>query len=113
MGDVPMVKLYNGVEMPGLGFGVFQMTDEEAEESVFEALRLGYRLIDTAASYGNEEAVGRGIRRSGVARDEIFVTSKLWIADATYEGAKKAYQRSLDKLQLESSGSVPDSSAVS
>jgi 2,5-diketo-D-gluconate reductase A len=101
MGKVPVVKLYDGGLMPALGFGVFQMSSEEAEESVYEALRAGYRLIDTAASYGNEEAVGRGIQRSGVARDDIFVTSKLWIADANYEGAKKAYRKSLDKLQLD------------
>jgi 2,5-diketo-D-gluconate reductase A len=87
--------------MPVLGFGVFQMTNEEAEQSVLDALQAGYRLMDTAASYQNEEAVGRGIKRSGLARDEIFVTTKLWIADANYEGAKKAYQRSLDKLGLD------------
>lgn len=101
MGKVPAAKLYNGVEMPVLGFGVFQMSIEEAEQSVLDALQAGYRLIDTAASYQNEEAVGRGIKRSGVARDEIFVTTKLWIADANYEGAKRAYQRSLDKLGLD------------
>ncbi len=101
MAQVPTVKLYNGNEMPALGFGVFQMTNEEAEQSVYDALRTGYRLIDTAASYMNEEAVGRGIKRSTVPREEIFVTSKLWVTDATYEGAKAAYQRSLDKLGLD------------
>ncbi|HSX33572.1 MAG TPA: aldo/keto reductase [Candidatus Saccharimonadales bacterium] len=101
MAKVPTIGLYNDVQMPALGFGVFQMTNEEAEQSVFDALKAGYRLIDTAASYQNEEAVGRGIKRSGVPRDEIFVTTKLWIADATYEGAKKAYQNSLDKLGLD------------
>jgi 2,5-diketo-D-gluconate reductase A len=98
---VPTIALHNSIEMPVLGFGVFQMTDEEAEQSVVDALQAGYRLIDTAASYQNEEAVGRGIQRSGVPRDEIFVTSKLWIADATYDKTKEAYGRSLDKLGLE------------
>ena len=75
--------------MPLLGFGVFQMTDpQECEQSVYEALRTGYRLIDTAAAYGNEEAVGQAIQRSGVARAEMFVTTKLWIQDAGYESTK-------------------------
>lgn len=100
MAGIPTVTLSNGNKMPLLGFGVFQMNDEEAEQSVLTALQTGYRLVDTAASYQNEEAVGRGIRQSGVARDEIFVTSKLWIADASYEKAKRAYQTSLDKLEL-------------
>lgn len=97
----PTIKLSNGIEMPVLGFGVFQMSSEEAEQSVITALETGYRLIDTAASYQNEEAVGRGIRQSGVNREEIFVTSKLWIVDASYEKAKQAYQDSLDKLGLD------------
>ncbi len=87
--------------MPMLGFGVFQMDNEQAEQSVIAALKTGYRSIDTAASYQNEEAVGRGIKQSGIPRDDIFVTSKLWIADATYEKAKQAYQTSLDKLGLD------------
>jgi diketogulonate reductase-like aldo/keto reductase len=96
------VILNNGVEMPILGFGVFQITDaEECERSVYEAIRTGYRLIDTAASYENEEEVGKAIKRSGVAREELFVTTKLWIQDAGYEGAKKAFERSLKRLQLE------------
>jgi 2,5-diketo-D-gluconate reductase A len=96
------VVLNNGTEMPVLGFGVYQVTDqEECERSVFEALETGYRLIDTAASYGNEEAVGRAIKRSGVAREEIFVTTKLWVADAGDEKSKKAFERSLNKLQLD------------
>ena len=98
MEKVPTVRLANGHEMPILGFGVFQMSNEEAEQSVVDAIETGYRSIDTAASYQNEEAVGRGIKRSGIGREEIFVTSKLWIADASYEAAKKAYQTSLDKL---------------
>jgi diketogulonate reductase-like aldo/keto reductase len=96
------VILNNGVEMPILGFGVFQITDaEECERSVYEAIRTGYRLIDTAASYENEEEVGKAIKRSGVAREELFVTTKLWIQDAGYESAKKAFERSLKRLQLE------------
>nr|WP_318657992.1 aldo/keto reductase [Pseudanabaena sp. ABRG5-3] len=78
------------------------MTDlEECERSVSDAIAIGYRLIDTAASYGNEEAVGKAIQKSGVARDEIFITTKLWIQDANYESTKKAFQRSLDKLRLD------------
>src|SRR5438034_1872898 len=101
MADIPTVTLANGNKMPALGFGVFQMSNEEAEQSVVTALRTGYRSIDTAASYRNEEAVGRGMKQSGVPRDELFITSKLWIADASYEKAKQAYQTSLDKLELE------------
>lgn len=102
MSTVPSVTLNNGVGMPLLGFGVFQIPDaEECERSVYEALRTGYRLIDTAASYGNEESVGKAIKRSGVAREELFVTTKLWIQDAGYERAKQAFERSLQRLQLE------------
>lgn len=96
------VTLNNGVKMPQLGFGVFQMTDlDECEEIVYEAITHGYRLIDTAASYGNEEAVGKAIKRSGVPREELFITTKLWISDATYEGTKKAFQLSLERLGLD------------
>ncbi len=96
------VKLNNGVEIPILGFGVFQIKDaEECERSVSEAIQTGYRLIDTAASYGNEEAVGNAVRRSGVPREELFVTTKLWIQDAGYESARKAFERSLNRLQLD------------
>ena len=88
--------------MPLLGFGVFQVEDlAECERSVSEALRLGYRLIDTAASYGNEEAVGNAIKRSGVPREELFVTTKLWIQDAGYDKARRAFERSMRRLQLE------------
>ena len=88
--------------MPLLGFGVFQIPDlEECERSVAEALRAGYRLIDTAASYGNEEAVGNAIKRSGIPRDELFVTTKLWIADAGYDKTRRAFDRSMQRLQLE------------
>jgi 2,5-diketo-D-gluconate reductase A len=96
------VRLNNGVEMPILGFGVYQITDpEECERSVYEAISTGYRLLDTAAAYRNEEAVGRAIKRSGVAREELFVTTKLWIQDAGYESTKKAFERSLERLQLD------------
>jgi 2,5-diketo-D-gluconate reductase A len=102
MSAMPSVMLNNGVEMPLLGFGVFQVTDaEECERSVYEATQAGYRLIDTAASYGNEEAVGRAIKRSGVARAELFVTTKLWIADAGDERTTPAFERSLKRLQLD------------
>ena len=96
------VLLNNGVEMPILGFGVFQVTNaEECERAVVEAIRTGYRLIDTAASYGNEVEVGNAIKRSGVAREELFITTKLWIQDAGYESTKKAFEKSLKKLQLD------------
>jgi diketogulonate reductase-like aldo/keto reductase len=96
------VVLNNGVEMPLLGFGVFQVPDaEECERSVFEALQTGYRLIDTAAAYQNEEAVGRAIKKSRIAREELFVTTKLWVQDAGYEPTKKAFERSLARLQLD------------
>ena len=96
------VVLNNGLEMPILGFGVFQMTDlEECERSVRDAIQTGYRLIDTAASYENEEAVGKGIKRSGVPRQELFVTTKLWLADAGYEKTKRAFDRSLQRLGLD------------
>lgn len=102
MSTTPSVTLNNGVEMPLLGFGVFQISDaEECERSVYEALRAGYRLIDTAAAYGNETAVGSAIKRSGVARDELFVTTKLWIQDAGFERTKAAFERSLGRLDLE------------
>jgi diketogulonate reductase-like aldo/keto reductase len=96
------VVLNNGVEMPILGFGVFQIADlEECERSIYEAIRVGYRLIDTAAAYQNEEAVGKAIEKSGVAREEIFVTTKLWIQDTGYKSTKKAFERSLKRLQLD------------
>jgi 2,5-diketo-D-gluconate reductase A len=96
------VILNNGVEMPTLGFGVFQMADpNECEQSVYDAIMAGYRLIDTAASYLNEEAVGRAIKRSGVAREELFITTKIWVQDAGYERTKKAFEKSLERLQLD------------
>ena len=96
------VTLNNGIQMPLEGFGVFQMSDpDQCCQAVQEAIACGYRLIDTAASYGNEEAVGRAIQNSGVPREELFVTTKLWVQDAGYEPAKKAFQTSLEKLRLD------------
>ncbi|MDP4240382.1 MAG: aldo/keto reductase [Bacteroidota bacterium] len=96
------IVLNNGVEMPILGFGVYQVTDaEECERSVFDAIGAGYRLIDTAAAYGNEQAVGKAIKKSGVAREELFITTKLWVADVSYEKAKKAFEKSLKNLELD------------
>jgi diketogulonate reductase-like aldo/keto reductase len=96
------VKLNNGVEFPILGFGVFQITDPaECERSVVEAIQAGYSHIDTAASYQNEEAVGRGIKQSGVARENLFITTKLWIQSNGYEGTTKAFKNSLKRLQLD------------
>jgi 2,5-diketo-D-gluconate reductase A len=98
---VQQVTLNNGIPMPLLGFGVFQITDAAAcEQSVVDAIDTGYRLIDTAASYMNEAAVGRGIRRSGIAREELFVTSKLWIQREGYDGTLAAFERSLKRLEL-------------
>src|SRR5574341_2556364 len=96
------IVLNNGVEMPILGFGVFQVRDaEECERSVSEAIQAGYRLIDTAASYLNEDAVGKAIKRNGVTREALFVTTKLWIQDAGYERTNKAFEKSLHRLQLD------------
>ncbi|MGJ7536155.1 MULTISPECIES: aldo/keto reductase [unclassified Variovorax] len=96
------VTLNNGVRMPILGFGVFQIADPaQCEQSVVDAIETGYRLIDTAASYMNEEAVGKGLRRSGVARDQLFVTTKLWVEDNGYERTLLAIDKSLRRLQLD------------
>lgn len=96
------VTLNNGVKMPIIGFGVYQVPDaEECENTVYEALMAGYRLIDTASGYLNEEAVGRAIKRSGVPRKELFITTKLWVQDASYENANPAFTKSLNKLQLD------------
>ena len=96
------VKLNNGIEMPLLGFGVFQMTDAaECERAVIDAINSGYRLIDTAASYQNEIQVGNALKQSGIARNELFVTTKLWLQDTSYEGAKAQFERSLNRLQLD------------
>ncbi len=102
MVNVPTVTLNNGIAMPILGFGVFQVPDPaECARSVRDAIDVGYRLLDTAASYGNEEAVGSAIRSHGIDRAELFVTTKLWVQDASYEGAKAAFERSLNKLRLD------------
>lgn len=96
------VILNNGVEMPVLGFGVFQVTDpKECESSVINAIETGYRLIDTAASYMNETAVGNAIKKSGIVRKDLFITTKLWVQDTGYEKTKMAFEKSLNKLQLD------------
>lgn len=96
------VTLNNGAQMPVLGFGVFQITDaNECQRSVVDAIETGYRLIDTAASYMNEEAVGKGLRASGIARDQLFVTSKLWVQEAGYERTLQAIDKSLRRLQFD------------
>jgi len=96
------VILNNGVEMPILGFGVFQVPDPaECEQAVVDAIATGYRLIDTAASYMNEEAVGNAIKRSNIAREDLFITTKLWVSDAGYDNTIKAFNKSLELLQLE------------
>ena len=94
--------LNNGVKMPMEGFGVFQVRDTAVcQQAVRDAIDVGYRLIDTAASYGNEEAVGAAIRDCGVAREDLFITTKLWVADSSYDGAKRAFEDSCRKLGLE------------
>lgn len=96
------IILNNGVEMPILGFGVFQITDPlECEKSVIDAIKVGYRSLDTAASYLNEVSVGNAIKKSGIAREELFITTKLWVQDTGSENTKKAFQKSLDRLQLD------------
>lgn len=100
---LPTITLNNGVKIPAIGYGVFRMKDPaECEEAVVQAIQSGYRLIDTAAAYENEEAVGRAIRRCGVPREELFVTTKLWITDTSYEGAKRGFARSMERLGLDS-----------
>jgi 2,5-diketo-D-gluconate reductase A len=99
---VQNVTLNNGVEMPLLGFGVYQITDpNECEQSVRDAIDVGYRLIDTAAAYQNETQVGNAIRATGIARNALFVTTKLWLQDASYAGARAQFERSLNRLQLD------------
>lgn len=96
------ISLNNGVRMPLAGYGVFQIPDpQDCERCVADAIRVGYRLVDTAASYLNEEAVGRGIRAAGVPRDELFVTSKLWVQDTGYERTRQALDKALKRLQLD------------
>ena len=101
MNKIETVKLNNGIEMPLEGFGVFQVSDPAVcEQAVLDAIESGYRLIDTAAAYMNEEAVGRAIAKCGVPREELFITTKLWVQDASYEGAKQAIETSMQKLGL-------------
>ena len=95
------ITLNNGVEMPALGFGVFQTPPEETVASVAEALNVGYRLIDTAASYGNEREVGEGIKQSGLDRSEVFIETKLWISDYGYDEALHSFDKSAGKLGVE------------
>lgn len=96
------ILLNNGVEMPLLGFGVFQITDEEeCEKSVLSALKTGYRMIDTAACYGNERAVGTAIQKSGIPREKIFISSKVWIQDTGYGATKKSFEKTLENLQTD------------
>ena len=96
------VTLNNGIQMPVLGFGVYQITDPaECEQAVYDALMAGYRLIDTAAAYKNEEAVGKAVIKSGIPRDELFITTKLWIQDAGYDNTKRAFEESLKRLQTD------------
>ena len=100
--NVPTVTLNNGVEIPILGFGVFQIPAEQTEQAVSDALAAGYRHLDTAAAYRNEEAVGRAIRNSGIARGDLFVTTKLWIQDAPVEdNTRRAFEASLTRLGLD------------
>lgn len=102
MTRIPTIKLNNGVEMPQLGFGVFQIPDsDECEAAVSAAIQTGYRLIDTATAYRNEMAVGQAIQKSGVNRDDLFITSKLWVSDFTYQRAKRGIDASLEKLGLD------------
>ncbi|GAA3495475.1 aldo/keto reductase [Streptomyces prasinosporus] len=101
MSKVPPITLNNGVEMPQLGFGVWQVPDAEAETAVAAALEAGYRSIDTAAIYGNEKGTGRAVARSGVPREDIFVTTKLWNSDQGYDATLKAFDTSLAKLGLD------------
>src|SRR3954447_16355515 len=98
---IPTITLNNGVAMPILGYGVFQIPAEETEDVVAEAIGAGYRALDTAASYGNEEAVGRGIKASGIAREELFITTKLWVEHQGEEKARRAFEDSLEKLGLD------------
>ena len=96
------IKLHNGLEMPILGFGVYQIPDLiQCEQAVSEAIKTGYRLFDTAQIYGNEEAVGNAIKKSGVNRSEFFITTKIWISNTSYEGVKKSFENSLEKLQTD------------
>lgn len=98
----PVVTLHNGIDIPALGFGVWQMEDlKECENAVIKAIQTGYRMIDTAAIYQNETAVGDAVKNSGINRDELFITSKVWVQDHGYEKTKSAFQRTLNRLQMD------------
>lgn len=99
--EVPKRTLSNGVSMPILGFGTLYLTDSIGERCVAEAISVGYRLLDTGKIYGNEEAVGKGIKKSGIKREELFVTTKVWVSDMGYENTKKAFEESMTKLGLD------------
>ncbi|WP_309296916.1 aldo/keto reductase [Levilactobacillus humaensis] len=101
MTNVPMIKLSNGVEMPAVGFGVFQIENGGTKQAVLDAIDAGYRLIDTAQAYGNEAEVGEAIKESPVAREDLFVTTKVWVSSTGYDATMKAFQDSLDKLKLD------------
>lgn len=98
---IPTITLNNGVKMPQVGFGVFQVPNEETTAAVAAALKAGYRSIDTAAIYGNEEGVGKALAHAGIAREELFITSKIWIADMGYEQTLEAFEASLQRLGLD------------
>lgn len=95
------LTLKNGVQIPQIGFGVFQIPAEQTKQTVLAALRTGYRLIDTARAYGNEAEVGEAIRESGIPREEIFITTKLWLSDFSYDGAMRATETSLERLGVD------------
>ena len=95
------VKLSNGIQIPAIGYGTFQIKPEHAKQWVLQALQAGYRLIDTAASYFNEKEIGEAIRQSGIPRNEIFLTTKVWIQDAGYEKTLAAFEKSLERLQTD------------
>ena len=106
------ISLNNGVKMPILGYGVYQVTKEECERCVLDALKVGYRAIDTAQSYFNEEEVGNAIQKSGIPREEIFLTTKVWVEHYGYEEAKKSVLESMKKLKNRLSGSGIASPAI-
>jgi 2,5-diketo-D-gluconate reductase A len=99
--SIPSVTLNNGVKMPALGFGTLELNDTLGINSVAKAISLGYRLLDTATIYGNEEAVGKGVKKSGIDRKKLFISTKLWVSDMGYENTKKAFERSIKKLGVD------------
>ena len=95
------VKLNNGVEMPQMGYGVYQVSESECERCVSDALKVGYRMIDTAQAYHNEEGVGNAVKKSGIDRKEVFLVSKVWISNYGYKKVKASIDKSLDRLQTD------------